>query len=141
MKDRELTVGYKKKKIKLFLKECNFLEKGTGLMFSQRETAKNLLFSFRDKQRIMIHSFFVFYPFLAIWTDEKNNALEIEVVKPFNPCVCPKKESLNLIEIPVNRKNKSIIKFFFGDSDKLGRFPSVTKGLNTSFNNILYLKR
>ena len=118
MKDKELIVGYKKKRIKLFLKECNFLEKGFGLMFSQRETAKNLLFSFNEMQKIIIHSFFVFYPFIAIWTDEKNNVVEVKIVDPFNPYVCPRRGSFNLIEIPVNKKNKSIIKFFLGNVGK-----------------------
>ena len=122
MKNRELTVGYKKKRIKLFLKECNFLEKGIGLMFSRRETAENLLFSFKEKQKIMIHSFFVFYPFLAVWIDEQKIPVDIKLIKPFNPCVCPKRDSMSLIEIPINKKNNSTIMFFLGNFLKKNDF-------------------
>ncbi len=101
-----------KRKIKIPVKECNLFEKGFGLMFSRRENAKILLFSFNTKQRIAIHSFFVFYHFLAVWLDKDNNVIDLKVVKPFRPCVFPSRDAFKLIEIPINRNNKDIISFF-----------------------------
>jgi uncharacterized membrane protein (UPF0127 family) len=82
-------------------------------MFSRRETAKILLFKFKKSQKIMIHSFFVFYPFLAVWLDKKGKIVDLKIVNPFNPCVSPKKPSFCLVEIPINSKNKHILSLFF----------------------------
>lgn len=92
------------------LKTCNEFEKFSGLMFSSRKNARALLFKFNKPTRLAIHSFFVFYPFLAIWLDEKNKAVKISVVKPFNPFVKPKKSFTKLIEIPLSKKYRKIIK-------------------------------
>ncbi|MEK6826879.1 MAG: hypothetical protein AABX99_00140 [Nanoarchaeota archaeon] len=75
-------------------------------MFSRREKAGILLFDFKEKQKIVIHSFFVFYPFVAIWLDEKNKVIDLKIVKPFTFCVSPKKSCFKLVEIPINKKNK-----------------------------------
>jgi uncharacterized membrane protein (UPF0127 family) len=115
MKNKKLIIGYKQKKTKIIVEDCNLFEKFSGLMFSRKETAKILLFSFRRKQNIAIHSFFVFYPFIAIWLDDKNKVTEIKIVKPFEPCIYPRKKSFKLVEIPINKKNKKYLKFF-GDS-------------------------
>ena len=135
MKNKKLIIGYARtpnrfpslnlpfkfgsrlmeRKIEISVEDCNLFEKFTGLMFSRREKAKILLFSFRRKQKIAIHSFFVFYSFLAVWLDDNNKIVDIKAVKPFQPCISPKKDSYKLVEIPINRKNKKILKFF-GDS-------------------------
>jgi len=107
---KEIIIHYKKKKIKVIAKDCNALQKFIGLMFSRREKAKILLFSFIRKQKIKIHSFFVFYSFIAIWIDKKNRVVDLKIVKPFTPCVSPKKSVSNLVEIPINKKNKKILK-------------------------------
>lgn len=112
MKNRKLIIGFENRKITLSVYECNLFEKFLGLMFSQKENAKILLFSFKRKQKIAIHSFFVFYPFLAIWLDDKNKISEMKVVSPFQSYVAPKKPSFKLVEIPVNRKNRKIISLF-----------------------------
>jgi len=112
LKDKKLIIGYNGKKIKISVKECNLFEKGIGLMFSQKEKAKILLFSFKQKQKIAIHSFFVFYPFVAIWLDDKNKVADIKIVQPFEPYVSPRKKVFKLVEVPINKKNKKIAKFF-----------------------------
>jgi uncharacterized membrane protein (UPF0127 family) len=107
-----LTIGHKGNKIKVSVKECNLFWKSVGLMFSRRETAKKLLFSFNNKQEIAIHSFFVFYNFLAVWLDKNNNVVDLKIVRPFRFCVFPSRPAFKLVEIPINQNNKNIISFF-----------------------------
>ena len=75
------------------------LGKILGLMFRTRKT-KPLLFEFDKDTRIAIHSFFVFFPFKAIWLDENNRIIEQKIVKPFSFCVKPRRAFRKLIEIP-----------------------------------------
>jgi uncharacterized membrane protein (UPF0127 family) len=112
-KKKTLLIWYKGKKIKAKAKECSLFEEFKGLMFSKKEKAEILLFEFSIKQKIRIHSFFVFYDFLAVWLDDKNNVVDIKKVNPFRFCVSPKKACFKLVEIPLNRKNRKIaLKFF-----------------------------
>jgi uncharacterized membrane protein (UPF0127 family) len=106
---KQITIKHKKKRIKLTAEDCNSFRKFSGLMFSRSEKAKILLFDFKRKQNIAIHSFFVFYPFVAIWLDEKNKIVELKVVKPFKPYISSKKSAFKLIEIPINSKNNRIL--------------------------------
>jgi uncharacterized membrane protein (UPF0127 family) len=110
---KELLIGYKGKKIKIVALNCNFFKKFSGLMFSNKEKAEILLFDFRIKQKISIHSLFVFYSFIAIWLDDKNKVVDLKKVKPFMFCVSPKKSCFKLVEIPINSKNEKIISKFF----------------------------
>jgi len=73
--------------------------KFTGLMFRTRKT-KPLLFEFKKDTRMAIHSFFVFFPFKAIWLDKENRIIEQRTVKPFTFCARPRKAFRKLIEIP-----------------------------------------
>jgi len=82
-------------------------------MFKSYETG-NLLFQFEKKGRYPIHSFFVFFPFLVLWLNNKNKVIEYKLVKPFKFRVVPKRHFSKIIEIPVNTRNKKIIKFFVG---------------------------
>lgn len=109
---KEILISYKRKKIKVAVEDCNFFKKFSGLMFSSKEKAEILLFSFKTKQNIAIHSFFVFYDFLAVWLDDKNKVVDIKKVKPFTFCVSPKKTCFKLVEIPINNKNKKILSKF-----------------------------
>jgi uncharacterized membrane protein (UPF0127 family) len=115
MKDmiKQITIKYKKREIKLTAEDCGFFRKFTGLMFSRRERAGILLFDFKNRQNIAIHSFFVFYPFVAIWLDKNNKVIELKVVNPFNPYISSEKPTFRLVEIPINKKNKKILSFFF----------------------------
>ncbi len=110
---KKIIIHYKKRKIKVTAKDCNLLNKFVGLMFSRREKINILLFEFKRRQKIKIHSFFVFYPFIAIWLDRANKVLDMKVVKPFVFCVSPRKKACKLIEIPIAKKNQKTVKSFF----------------------------
>ena len=109
MGKKEIIIHYKKRKIKVTAEDCNLLRKFIGLMFSRREKAKILMFSFKNKQKIIIHSFFVFYSFVAVWLDEKNNVVDMKVVKSFAPYISNKNKADRLIEIPINKKYDGIL--------------------------------
>lgn len=93
MKKQELIVTYKKKRIKLLVEKFNLLESAIGLMFSSKEKSGIILFDFKKERRIDIHSFFVFYDFLAIWLNKKNEVIQIKKVKPFIPYIGIKEKS------------------------------------------------
>ena len=107
---RKVTIHSGGKKIKILARECNLLQKGIGLMFSKKEKAKILLFQFNKKQKIMIHSFFVFYPFLAVWLDNRGKIVDMKTIDPFIAHISHKGLATSLVEIPINRKNKKITK-------------------------------
>jgi len=86
-----------------------------GLMFSRRQKAKNLLFEFQKPTKLKIHSFFVFFPFIAIWLDKNNKIIQIKKINPFKLSIEPKKPFLKLIEIPINQKNQEIVGFLDED--------------------------
>ncbi len=91
------------------VKKLSEFGKVVGLMFSRREKANILLFEFKKPTKMKIHSWFVFFSFLAIWTDDKNNILALKKIKPFKLNVGIKKSFSKLIEIPINKKNKAIV--------------------------------
>lgn len=113
MKKTKIGLIKGRKKLNLECFKCNFIEQGVGLMFSRREKAKILLFSFKKRTRLSIHSFFVFFPFIAVWTDDKNRILCWKKVLPFTFYVpSPKSGFSNLIEIPVTENYSKKVKFF-----------------------------
>ena len=93
------------------IKECKGLNQVIGLMFSRREKATVLAFSFSKSTKMAIHSFFVFFPFLAVWLDERNKVIEMKKVKPFVFKMSSTKPYYRLLEIPFNKKYKRILKF------------------------------
>ncbi|PIN89000.1 hypothetical protein COU60_04975 [Candidatus Pacearchaeota archaeon CG10_big_fil_rev_8_21_14_0_10_34_76] len=107
----EIAIFSRKKKIKLTVKRTGFFTKGIGLMFRTAKTDK-LLFEFKKDTLASITSIFVFFPFLAIWLDEKNNVLEKRIVRPFIFAIRPQKKFRKLVEVPLNHKNRQIIDFF-----------------------------
>ena len=111
-----MLLKYKNKSISLQAKKLSFFGKGIGLMFRTKET-KNLLFYFKKNVKMAIHSYFVFFPFLAIWADKENKVMEWKIVLPFTSIVKPKKYFRKLIEVPLNSKNIKIIRFFVGKKD------------------------
>ena len=113
--NKQVLINFKGKKIKVEVEDCNSFRKFSGLMFSRREKAGILLFKFKNKQKIMIHSFFVFYPFVAIWLNENGEIVDLKKVYPFNPCISPKESSFMLVEIPINTKNKKILSLLDDD--------------------------
>ena len=99
------------KQIEIPLVICR--NKALGLMFSSKEDASNLLFEFNKPRRWAIHSFFVFYPFIAIWIHEKK-VIAWKKVNPFTFSVKPKIPFTQLIEIPINEANKKLVKSIVG---------------------------
>lgn len=102
-----------RKKIKINVHKVNSIGKITGLMFKSKNT-RNLLFEFSTNSKLSIHSYFVFFPFLAVWLDDKNKIVEKRIVKPFNFSVKPVKNFRKLVEVPLNNENKRIIGFLVG---------------------------
>ena len=82
-----------------------------GLMFCPTNT-ETLLFDFGHDARHAIHSYFVFFTFLAVWLDEKNNVVDKFKVRPFTTLRMPNVKCRKLIEIPCNDNNEKIIEFF-----------------------------
>ena len=101
---------YKNKKLKLDVKECGLFWMFKGLMFTKKENARALLFSFKKPWRMKIHSFFVFFPFVAIWLDDKNEIIELKIIRPFTFFILPRRPFSKLIEIPINSKYDKIVK-------------------------------
>jgi len=93
------------------VKRVSFFGKFIGLMFRSVKS-DNLLFEFRRECRLSIHSYFVFFNFLAIWLDDDKRVVEVKMVKPFTFSVRPKKKFKYLIEMPLNSRNKRIVEFF-----------------------------
>lgn len=77
----------------------SFLSQTRGLMF--RKKSKPLLFVWKNPTRISIHSFFVFFPFLAVWYS-RGKIIEIKLVKPWTFAVTPKVKFDKLLEIPIH---------------------------------------
>lgn len=114
MKTKKITLKYKNKKIEIEAKKCNLFQKAIGLMFKSKNTHA-LLFEFNNPSKELLHSFFVFFPFLAIWLNEKNQILEIQKISPFRPHISIKKPFSKIIEIPLNKKYQKQIKILVGE--------------------------
>lgn len=87
----------------------SFIGKGRGLTFRTRNT-KNLLFEFKREKGLAITSYFVFFDFLAVWLDSKNNVIDLKIVRPFELSILPDKPFTKLIEIPVNKSTEELVK-------------------------------
>ncbi len=106
----EIKFKYKNRGFEINVKKCNAFMRFKGLMFSRRKNAEALLFDFKKPVKMAIHSFFVFFPFVAVWLDEQDEVIEKKVIYPFRPFILPKKEFSKLIEIPINKKYNSVVK-------------------------------
>ncbi|MCF7910175.1 DUF192 domain-containing protein [Candidatus Pacearchaeota archaeon] len=104
-----LNLYYKKKKFSIGVKNCNGFRKISGLMFYSREKAPALLFEFNKPVKNSIHSFFVFFVFLVLWLDKKNNVIDYRIVKPFQANITPDKKFSKIVEIPLNKKYLDIL--------------------------------
>ena len=100
---------YKKKEISLEVKKVPKYLEGIGLMFSNKNT-KPLLFSFKKEVNLKIHSWFVFYDFLAIWLDKDMKVVEKKVVRPFRINILPSRKFKYLIEVPINQSSSELVK-------------------------------
>ncbi len=106
-----MRIYFKKRRIEVAVKRVGFFGRARGLMFRSRD-AENLLFDFGEEGRRVIHSFFVFFPFLAVWLDGENRVVSLEIVMPFRARVVPSQKFRKLVEIPVSERNREIIDFF-----------------------------
>jgi uncharacterized membrane protein (UPF0127 family) len=109
---------FKNKKIILDVEESSLFGMFRGLMFRRREEAPVLLFDFANKCRRAIHSMWVFFPFVAVWLDDKNKVVEVRKVYPWSLHVNPKNKFFQLVEIPYNQKNKRLCDFLV-DEEKI----------------------
>lgn len=81
------------------MKVAKGLRKYFGLMFRTSKT-EPLVFYFSKPVKVSIHSFFVFFKFVAVWFDEDDKVIAQRIVKPFSINVKPTKPFSKLIEIP-----------------------------------------
>lgn len=109
---KNFSFRYQNKKIKLFVKKLSWFEKAIGLMFSSRKNAKALLFEFQKSAKISFTSLFVFFPFLILWLDSKNNVIDFKKVKPFAFNIPSEKPCKKVLEIPFNDNYEGIINKF-----------------------------
>jgi len=108
MKTKKINLNLNGKRVPI---ELNILPKylhWKGLMFKSRETAKALLFKFNKPTKIGIHSDFVSFEFIAIWFDSLWNILDAKEITPGSKNIYPKREFMNLIEVPNNKEYKKI---------------------------------
>ncbi len=110
-----INIKFSGKTIKIKVRRMNFFGRFLGLMFRTRNT-DNLLFDFGREINISIHSLFVFFPFLAIWLDSKNNVIDAKVVKPFCLSIKPDRSFRRIIEIPFRENNLKLIDFLTRNS-------------------------
>lgn len=104
-----LTVKAPRKEFLIEVKRLSFLGRFFGLMFSRREKTPALLFDFKKPVRLSIHSLFCFYPFLAVWLDEKNQIVRQERISSWKLSVRPEKPFVRLVEIPCSEKYRELI--------------------------------
>jgi uncharacterized membrane protein (UPF0127 family) len=76
-----------------------------GLMFRKR--CAPLLFAFDWEDRHSIHSFFVAFPFDAIYLDGRGRVADVfESVPPFTPLLTPRSPGRYLLELPPGSARK-----------------------------------
>ena len=108
---------HKKRKFSVEAERKSLVGKMTGLMFRSRNT-RNMLFSFGKNSKVALHSWFVFFPFLCLWLDNKMNVVEMEVVMPFSTRIVPKNGFKHVLELPFNDDNSKIIHALVGERFK-----------------------
>lgn len=104
-----LTVKTSRKEFLIEVKRLSFLGRFFGLMFSRREKTPALLFDFKKPVRLSIHSFFCFYPFLAVWLDEEDHIVHQERISSWRLSVRPEKPFVRLVEIPCSERYGELI--------------------------------
>jgi uncharacterized membrane protein (UPF0127 family) len=84
-----------------------------GLILRTRNTA-NLLFENPGGENFDLTSWFVFFPFLVLWLDGKNNVVDSRIARPFEARIKSRRAFSRVLEVPVNERNREIIDFFVG---------------------------
>src|SRR3989344_2821448 len=98
-----MLVKYKNKFIQA--SKLNWLGHIRGLMFRSSKS-ENLLFNISSDKNPVLHSWFVFFPFLVLWLNDKNRVVEWKKVYPFSMGIKSSKKFSKFVEIPCNNKNK-----------------------------------
>ncbi len=97
------------------IKKVNLLGEAIGLMLCSRKKARALLFDFEKSTKMKLHSFFVFFPFIAIWLDKENNILDFKKIKPFQINVGIEKSFYKIVEIPIKKEYFGILALLDGN--------------------------
>jgi len=114
MKKEKVIIKYGEKEIKIEVGLCRGLHQLRGMMFRKRLTARAILFNFRRKSRPAIHSYFVSFPFIAVWLNAKNKVIDHGIVEPKRLWIVPDKPCYSLLEIPINKyyRERGLIEWF-----------------------------
>jgi uncharacterized membrane protein (UPF0127 family) len=112
---KKILLTYRGQKVQVELKVVPKLLHGLGLMFSFKKFAKPRLFEFRKETNVAIHSWFVFYDFVAIWFDSNGKIIEARRIKPFNFNIYPRQKFKKLVEIPVNSDYDEVCRLIVGN--------------------------
>ena len=105
----KFTFKYKGKKFTLEVKKLSLFGKFVGLMFSSQRNAKPLLFEFKNSEKMAFTGLFVFFPFMILWLDKKNNVLDARKIKPFKWHIPMRKSYFKVLEIPFNGNYEKIL--------------------------------
>lgn len=109
-----MKIFFRQREIEVAVREVGIFSKWRGLMFKRRSTS-NLLFDFKQLGKHTIHSYFVFFPFLALWLDSANKIVAWQIVHPFTILVKSPKVCRKLVEIPLHKRYHDILSFFVGE--------------------------
>jgi len=110
----KVKVIYKGNSFSINAESSSFFRKFSGLMFRPASTS-SLLFAFAKPKKVSLHSIFVFFDFLILWIGEKNKVVDFRLARPFKMLLSSDKKCLKILEIPLNSRNKRIIRFFVGN--------------------------
>ncbi len=81
------------------MKQVKGINQYIGLMFKSSKT-EPLVFTFSKETKISIHSYFVFFPFIAYWYLD-NKLIDRKIIMPFTKNIRPSKSFNKLIEVPI----------------------------------------
>ena len=104
-----MKIYYRKKGISVSARKVGSLGMLRGLMF-RSENTESLLFESSGT----IHSWFVFFFFLAVFLDNKNKVVDVRIVKPFRFKVKSGKKYKKILEVPINDSNSKIVRALVG---------------------------
>jgi uncharacterized membrane protein (UPF0127 family) len=113
----KLLIHYSGKSLDIDFQKVDFFSKFYGLMFKSKNT-NNLLFEFKKDVQTPFTSLFVFFTFLILFLDDKNNVIDFQKVSPFKRLIKSNKKFRNVLEVPFNSKNEHIFDFFDDNLEK-----------------------
>ncbi len=109
MKEKRIGLEYRGKTLEVSARQGNLFGKIRGLTFRKRQNAPVLLFEFKEKKNIALHSFFVFFPFVVLWLDDKNRIIDFQEVFPWKISIKSNKKFRKILEVPINKKNWKLL--------------------------------